>query len=713
VRVWPGREFPLGATWDGAGVSFALFSAHATRIELCLFDASGERETARVALHGPSGGVFHAYLPDVRPGQRYGYRVHGPWDPAAGHRFNPRRLIVDPYAKAIDRPVVLADSLYAHDRADETGDAVSLVDWPDGAPEAPRSVVIDDAFDWGDDRPPDVPWSRSVLYECHIKAMTARHPDVAPALRGTYLGLGSAPVIEHLRALGVTAVELLPVHQHVVEEHLAKRGLPNYWGYNTLTWHAPDLRYGTAGAGPEDVVREFKQMVRALHAAGLEVILDVVYNHSAEGGTVGPTLSLRGADNATYYRLDPADGRHQVDYTGCGNTLDFRKPAVRRLALDSLRYWVSEMHVDGFRFDLATALVREPDEVRGDARFLELCAQDPVVSRVKLVAEPWDVGPNGYQVGAFPYGWSEWNARYRDCLRRAWKGDTGVVAELASRLSGTSEAFGWNGRGPHASINFVTCHDGFTLHDLVSYEHKHNEANGEENRDGNDTNWSRNWGREGETAEHHVRALRARAKRNLVATLAFSLGVPMLSHGDELGRTQRGNNNAYCQDGELTWIDWAGADRELLEFVREVMRVRRENPAFGRGAFFGGSPAKGGPQKDVTWLHPDGHEMARADWEDGALHALGMWIDSDAAPAQDERGRPQEGRDLLLLLNAGPRPRTFRLPDPRGQGGPAGSHWTELVHTARKGRGVVGLTMTTLDAYALVLLRLDPSEESV
>jgi glycogen operon protein len=701
VRVWPGTPQPLGATWDGEGVNFAIFSAHATAIELCLFDAADERhETARVPLSERDQGVWHAYLPDARPGQRYGYRVHGPYDPAHGHRFNPAKLLVDPYARALGNLGHFGPSLFGYDPADPHDDLTP--NGTDSAPAAPKSIVVESAFTWGDDRPPRIPWNRTVVYECHVKGMTARHPDVPARLRGTYLGLATDPVIHHLQSLGVTAVELLPIHQAVVDRHLAARGLTNYWGYNSLAFFAPDGRYATAGGGAQ--VAEFKTMVKRLHRAGLEVILDVVYNHTGEGDPLGPTLSLRGIDNAVYYRLDPANPRQYVDVTGCGNTLNLPHPRVTQLVLDSLRYWVQEMHVDGFRFDLAPALGRGADVgARSDA-FFEMVRQDPVLSRVKLIAEPWDLGPGGDWGGAFPAGWSEWNGRYRDGVRRFWRGDAGRVADLASRLSGSSDLFAPNGRNADASINFVTCHDGFTLRDLVSYEQKHNEANGEDNRDGTNDNWSRNWGAEGPTAAVDVLRQRASIQRNLLATLAFSQGVPMLLAGDEMHHTQQGNNNVYCHDSELTWIDWDLDEtaRGLLAFTRLIFAIRATNPVLRRRGFFDGHELSGTGLKDVAWLRPDGQELTDLDWHDPRTHVLGMLIHGQATDEKDDHGRPVIGRTLLLLANGGARPRAFTLPR-LGRPG----EWHELIHTAHVSPREIKTEVVNLVGHSLVLLRYE------
>jgi glycogen operon protein len=673
VRIWPGDPHPIGATWDGEGVNFALFSQDAEAVELCLFDERG-RET-RVLMPERQNRVWHAFLPDVRPGQLYGYRVHGPWAPGRGLVFNPKKLLVDPYAKALARKLDWHRSVFAHD--DALGIGEGSYSEEDSAPHVPKSVVVDTAFTWGEDRAPATPWSRTVIYECHVKGMTARHPDVPEHLRGKYLGLASDPILDHLLDLGVTAVELLPVHHRVSERHLCELGLDNYWGYSTLGFFAPDSRFASGDRGAQ--VTEFKTMVKAFHRVGIEVLLDVVYNHTAEGDILGPSVCFRGVDNATYYLLSPDDPRRLLDFTGCGNTLRVSHPRVLQLVLDSLRYWVQDMHVDGFRFDLAPALAREPTAFDTFSRFFATIQQDPVLSRVKLIAEPWDVGPGGYRLGAFPPPWAEWNGRYRDVTRRFWRGDEGLVPELAARLSGSSDVFEGSDRGPYASINFVTCHDGFTLADLVSYERKHNEENGEENRDGADESFSKNWGHEGPTDSAPIRKLRERLMRNFVATLAFSQGVPMISHGDELGRTQRGNNNAYCQDNELSWVDWEMTPQKLdqLAFFRQVFQIRASNPVFRRRRFFSGDPLTEQGIKDVQWLRPDGREMDTLDWHQTKNRVLGMLIPGDASDEVDERGRPCKGQTLLLLLNASARARQFALPEAAGPG-----RWHELVSTA-------------------------------
>jgi len=702
TRAWPGTPYPLGARWDGEGTNFALFAEHASAVELCLFDRPDQaEERARVMLPERSDGVWHGYLPDVRPDQCYAYRVHGPYAPAQGHRFNPAKLLLDPYARAITGPVRWDDALlgYPAGRPDD-----ERPDQRNSAAAMPRCVVVSGAFPWGDDRPPRVPWNQTLLYEAHVRGLTMRHPGVPEHLRGTYLGLAADPVIEHFQALGVTALELMPIHHAVTEPALVRRGLTNYWGYNSIGFFAPDARFATAGLGQQVV--EFQAMVKQLHRAGIEVILDVVYNHTAEGDHRGPTLSFRGIDNAAYYRLDPADRRRNVDFSGCGNSLNMLHPRTMQLIMDSLRYWVSEMHVDGFRFDLAPALARELYEVNRLGRFFDIIRQDPTLSGIKLIAEPWDLGEGGYQVGNFPIGWAEWNGKYRDTVRRFWQGAAGQVAELAYRLSGSSDLYQVGGRNPNASVNFVTCHDGFTLRDLVSYERKRNDANGEDNRDGTSANYSRNWGVEGPTDDERILRLRARMVRNLLATLAFSQGVPMLSHGDEVGRTQGGNNNAYCQDNELAWVDWTLTPerRELLEFAKRVLALRRANPVLRRRTYFGGAAVAQTGLKDITWLGADGRELTDAAWQDPRQRILGMLLHGQATDEHDERGRLVTGETILLLVNGGGRSTRWPLPAL-----PAPGTWIQEVHTARPGIRVVRADAVPLVAHSLILLRYEES----
>ncbi len=704
MRIWPGGPLRLGATWDGEGVNFALFSHHATGVDLCLFDSKDHtRETHRIPLKERTNRIWHCYLPDVRPGQLYAYRVHGPYAPHQGQRFNPNKLVLDPYALAVAGQVEWHDDLFAYQVGHPDGDLTFST--TDSARYLPKCVVVDEAFTWGDDRPPQVPWSDTVIYEAHVKGMTMRHPDVPEHLRGTYLGLASDAILDHLLSLGVTAIELLPVHHFLQDRRLHDMGLANYWGYQTISFFAPDPRYATGNRGQQ--VNQFKTMVKAFHRVGIEVILDVVYNHTGEGNQLGPHLCFRGVDNQSYYRLVPHNERYYQDFTGCGNSINVLNPRALQLILDSLRHWVVDMHVDGFRFDLAPTLARDPFEFDSYSRFFGVVQQDPVLSRVKLIAEPWDIGPGGYRLGGFPPGWAEWNGRYRDCTRRYWHGDEGQVPELASRLSGSSDIFQASDRGPYASINFITCHDGYTLRDLVSYEQKHNLANGEGNRDGHDHNISRNWGHEGETRAAWVNRMRERMMKNFMATLAFSQGVPMISHGDELGRTQKGNNNAYCQDSELTWIDWDLDDhaREMLEFVQRVFKVSRSNPVFRRRRFFAGNPTTDRGLKDVQWVRPDGREMTDEDWRNPKNRVLGMLIHGAASDDVDERGRPNMGQTLLLLLNSSNRARQFRLPDVPERG-----YWHELVNTAQPTHRIPKGTTLNVAPHSLVLLCYEGTE---
>ncbi len=633
--LWRGRAYPLGATWDGSGVNFAVFSKHAERVELCLFDPKGRREVERIELLDRTDFVWHGYLPDARPGLLYGYRVHGPHDPDRGHRFDAARVLLDPYARLVKGKISAGLG---------------------------RCQVVDSAFSWGDDRAPRTPWQDTVIYELHVRGFTLQHPGVPEQLRGTYAGLATAPVIEHLKRLGVTAVELLPVHAFVDEKRLLQHGLRNYWGYNPVGFFAPEMRYSASGT-----LGEFKTMVKTLHAAGIEVILDVVYNHTGEGDHTGPTLAFRGLDNSIYYRLDPGNPRRYLNFTGTGNSFNTAHRVPLQLVMDSLRYWVEEMHVDGFRFDLAPTIARRSHDFDRNSVFLAAVRQDPVLSRAKLIAEPWDLGEGGYQLGNFPPGWSEWNDRYRDAVRAYWRGDGHIIGELASRLSGSSDIFQRGGRNPTASVNFVTSHDGFTLHDLVSYESKHNEANLEHNRDGADENRSWNCGAEGPASVPEIRSLRERQKRNLLATLLFSQGVPMLLAGDEMGRTQRGNNNAYCQDNDISWVDWRlDADGEkLLAFTREVIRLRKSHPALRRRTY---------PRpSDVCWLTPQGGEMTEADWKLPFARCLGMLLLGDRLAERDAYGATIEDEDLLILVNAHHEGIEFRLPE---------EGWRVLVDTS-------------------------------
>ncbi|GAA4202510.1 glycogen debranching protein GlgX [Microbispora amethystogenes] len=669
-EVWPGEPYPLGATWDGVGTNFSVFSEVAERVELCLFDDDGAE--TRVDLPEVDGFVWHGYLPGIMPGQRYGLRVHGPYRPDHGHRCNPAKLLLDPYAKAIEGSVRWNESLFSYRFADP-----AQLNVEDSGPHMPKNVVVNPFFEWGNDRPPRTPYHETVIYEAHVRGLTMRHPAVPEEQRGTYAGLAHPAVIDHLRSLGVTAVELMPVHQFVPEHFLVARGLTNYWGYNTIAYLAPHNAYSSAGQRGQQV-QEFKAMVRALHDAGIEVILDVVYNHTAEGDHMGPTLGFRGIDNNAYYRLREEDRRYYIDYTGCGNSLNVRSPHALQLIMDSLRYWVLDMHVDGFRFDLAAALARELHDVDRLSAFFDLIQQDPVISQVKLIAEPWDVGPGGYQVGNFPPLWTEWNGKYRDSVRDFWRGDSRTLPEFASRLAGSSDLYATSGRRPVASINFVTAHDGFTLNDLVSYDHKHNEANGEGNRDGTDDNRSWNCGAEGPVDDPAINRLRRRQRRNLLTTLFVSQGVPMLLAGDEFGRTQQGNNNAYCQDNETSWIDWSQVGREpgLLEFVRRLGALRRAHPVFRRRRFFLGHSV-GDDSRDIVWLTPSGTEMADADWQTGYAKSLGVYVNGDAISEPGSRGERITDATFLLLINAHHENLTFALPGPE-----LGAAWRPVLDTA-------------------------------
>ncbi|MBS1188593.1 MAG: glycogen debranching protein [Rhodocyclaceae bacterium] len=657
LTAWPGRPYPLGATWDGQGVNFALFSEHGEQVDLCLFDPKGRREIQRLRLPERTDHVWHGYLPEARPGLLYGYRVHGPYDPGAGHRFNPQKLLLDPYARDIVGTLQWRDAHFGYRLGGPREDLA--MDQRDSAFGMPKCRVVDEAFTWGDDQPPATPWSDTLIYELHVDSFTRLHPGVPQALRGKYAALATAPVIDHLLRVGVTAVELLPVHAHIDGRYLLDKGLCNYWGYSSIGYFAPDGRYCASGT-----INEFKSMVKSLHSAGIEVILDVVYNHTAEGSHLGPTLCFRGIDNAAYYRLAPEDPRYYMDYTGCGNTLNVQHPRVLQLVADSLRYWVEEMHVDGFRFDLASALAREANGVDRSGGFLDVIQQDPVLSRVKLIAEPWDLGEGGYQVGNFPAGWSEWNDRYRDTVRSYWKGDDGQIAEIAFRIAGSSDLFAADGRRPTASINFVTVHDGFTLEDLVSYNDKHNEANQEDNRDGPNNNLSWNCGAEGPTGDPAILALRRRQKRNLMATLLLSQGVPMLLAADPMGHSQGGNNNAYCQENRINWIDWdlSPAQEAFFDFVARLVRLRKEHPVFRRCNFFQGRPIKGGPVKDIVWLKPDNTEFSAEDWNHYPALCFGFFLAGSGLTQRDRRGRRLRDGNFLLLFNAHYKPQSFVLP---------------------------------------------------
>ncbi|HWP45851.1 MAG TPA: glycogen debranching protein GlgX [Candidatus Limnocylindrales bacterium] len=705
IQQWPGNPYPLGATWDGAGVNFALFSENATGVELCLFDTQdAKQEVARIPMKEQTDQVWHVYLPEARPGQLYGYRVYGPYEPKQGHRFNPSKLLLDPYAKAIAGTIQWSDALFGYTIGHPDADLSK--DERDSAGGVPKCVVIDPAFSWGHDVPLRIPWHKTVIYEMHVKGFTARHPDVPEELRGTYAGLTCPAVIDYLCALGITAVELMPVHQFVAEKHLVDRGLTNYWGYNSIGFFAPDARYSSSGVLGQQVT-EFKTMIKTFHRAGIEVILDVVYNHTGEGNHLGPTLCFRGIDNAAYYNLVVQDRRYYMDYTGTGNTFNMNHPRVLQLIMDSLRYWVLEMHVDGFRFDLASTLARELYEVNRLASFFDIIHQDPVLSQVKLIAEPWDLSEGGYQVGNFPVLWAEWNGKYRDNVRRYWKGDSGQINELAYRLTGSSDLYERSGRRPYASINFVTAHDGFTLRDLVSYNEKHNEANGEDNRDGVNDNLSWNCGVEGPTDDPSILTLRARQQRNLVATLFLSQGVPMLLAGDEIGHTQQGNNNPYCQDNEITWLNWDLDEprQKLLDFTRFVIQLSQQQPVLQRQKFFQGREIRGSEIKDLTWFRPDGKEMTHEDWNNPEARCLGLRLAGDAIDEVDPRGHPIVGDTLLILLNAHYEPVPFVLPDHEKV------RWKLLLDTReetgrRPDTEIPGGETYQLEARSLALFRL-------
>lgn len=676
LRVWPGEPSPLGATWDGVGVNFALFSENAERVELCLFDRSGTTETDRIALPEYTNNVWHAYLPDVPPGQLYGYRVFGPYAPERGHRFNHHKLLIDPYARLLHGPLQWNDAVFGFDAGHPLGDL--SFDTRDSAPFVPKCRVIDPGFTWGDERPPRRPWQETVIYELHVRGFTMRHPDVAPALRGTIAGLSSPATIRYLRDLGVTAVEFLPIQAFVDEQVLVERGLRNFWGYNPIAFFAPEPRYLA-----EHGLQEVRTAIHRLHDAGIEVILDIVFNHTGEGGPAGPTLSFRGIDNASYYRLDRNDPRRYRDFTGCGNSLNLHHSRVMQLVMDALRYWVTHIHVDGFRIDLATTLARgEDDAFHRHAGFLEAVQQDPVLAQVKLIAEPWDLGEQGYRLGQFPPGWAEWNDRYRDTIRRFWRGDSGLVGQLASRLSGSRDIFDQRGRRPWTTVNYITAHDGLALEDLVSYAGKHNEANRDGNRDGPSENYGANWGEEGATADPAIRKLRRQQKRNMLATLLLSVGTPMLLAGDEIGRSQQGNDNAYCQDNEISWIDWSLLDDEealaLRGFVRRLIGLRQEHMAFRRRHFFQGRAIPGTDVKDIVWLTAEGREYGAEDWSAPEARFLSYVVSGDADHMHaSASGEPEPDDSFLVILNAGAEALAYPLP-----GSAASRPWLRLVDTA-------------------------------
>ncbi len=704
MQIWPGQPYPLGATYDGSGTNFALFSSAADRVELCLFDDDGAE--TRINVEESDAHVWHVYLPTVTPGQRYGYRVHGPYDPTWGQRCDPNKLLLDPYAKAIDGQIEDHPSLFSYEFGDEEQRNTA-----DSAGHTMMAVVINPYFDWGHDRPPKHEYHESVIYEAHVKGMTQQHPDVPEEIRGTYAGMAHPAIIEHLTGLGITAVELMPVHQFVNDPTLQGKGLSNYWGYNTIGFFAPHNAYSSIGSGGEQV-QEFKSMVKALHAADIEVILDVVYNHTAEGNHLGPTLSFRGIDNSSYYRLVDGDAAHYFDTTGTGNSLLMRSPHVLQLIMDSLRYWVTEMHVDGFRFDLASSLARQFHEVDRLSAFFDLVHQDPIVSQVKIIAEPWDVGDGGYQVGEFPPLWTEWNGKYRDAVRDYWRGEPSSLAEFASRLTGSSDLYGHSGRRPIASINFVTAHDGFTLTDLVSYNDKHNEANLEGNQDGESHNRSWNCGIEGETGNRAILKLRNRQRRNFLATMMISQGVPMISHGDELGRTQTGNNNGYCQDNPITWIDWelSTADAAQLEFARQAVKMRKDNATLRRRRFFHGAARHGGESEigDIAWFTPDAAPMTDEDWNHSFARSVMVFLNGDKILEPGERGERIIADSLLILLNADASKLSFTLP-PEGYG----SRWSVVLDTdgrLRPGTAFRESGPITLESHSVVVLSRPSSE---
>lgn len=670
TKIYTGNPYPLGATYDGEGVNFALCSEHAEAVELYLYDSSDEREIAKFKITEKTHQVWHIYISGIKPGQLYGYRVHGPYDPSNGHRFNPHKLLIDPYAKAISGTVKWNDALFAY----TIGDDDLSMDSTDSAPFIPKAVVTNDKFDWGSDKPPHIPMHKSVIYETHVKGFSAMHPDIPEEIRGTYAAMGHPVAINYLKELGVTAVELLPIHHFLTDRHLKDKGLSNYWGYNSIGFFAPDVRYSASGYHGEQV-SEFKEMVKALHEAGIEVILDVVYNHTGEGNEMGPTLSFRGIDNASYYRLAD-DPRYYMDFTGTGNTLNTRQPNVLRMIMDSLRYWVQEMHVDGFRFDLASALARELHEVDKLSSFFDVIHQDPIISQVKLIAEPWDIGEGGYQVGEFPPGWAEWNGKYRDCIRDYWIGADSMIAEFANRLTGSSDLYRGDNRTPSASVNFITAHDGFTLQDLVSYNEKHNEANGEDNQDGESHNRSWNCGFEGPTDDPAINSLREKQKRNMLTTLFLSQGVPMLVAGDEFGRTQQGNNNAYCQDNEISWLDWTKMDENQLDFTRKLIRLRREHPVFCRRKWFQGLPIRGTAVEDIVWFLPDASEMDDHHWQEDHARSLAVYLNGQGIRSVDNDGKKIVDASFYLLFNAYWEDVSYQLPNEN-----YGAGWIKILDT--------------------------------
>lgn len=702
VTQYPGYPFPLGANWDGQGVNFALYSENATAVELCLFDAENHSEEIdRIRVRERTNNIWHVYIPSLGPGQLYGFRVYGPYEPHNGHRFNPSKLLIDPYAKAISGSIEWNDSLFGYELGHPEED--QSYNELDSASFIPKSVVIDPRYDWEGDKLPRIPYHRSVIYETHVKGFTKLHPGIPEEIRGTYAAIGHPVTIQYLKELGVTAIELMPVHQFVQDKFLTDKGLSNYWGYNTIGFFAPDVRYASGGTRGEQVY-EFKNMVKELHKAGIEVILDVVYNHTAEGNQLGPTLSFRGIDNLAYYRLTE-DKRYYMDYTGTGNTLNAMMPNVLRLIMDSLRYWVLEMHVDGFRFDLAAALARELHEVDRLGSFFDIIHQDPVISQVKLIAEPWDIGEGGYQVGNFPPGWAEWNGKYRDCMRDYWRGAESMLGEFALRFTGSPDLYEENNRQPIASINFVTAHDGFTLHDLVAYNEKHNEENGENNNDGESHNRSWNCGAEGDTNDPEINSLRNKQMRNFLTTLFLSQGVPMIVAGDELGRTQGGNNNAYCQDNEISWINWEGADLELLTFTKKLIHFARRHPIFNRRKWFQGQPIKGVGVEDIAWFNTDGTEMSEENWKQDYAKTLGIFLNGKGIPTPGPKGEKLLDDNFFIIFNAYHDALEFKLPPSK-----FGRKWTKVLDTGKNyfeetGEAFKASATINIEGRSVVLLK--------
>lgn len=700
--MYPGSPYPLGATWDGKGTNFALYADNATGVELCLFDKKdATKETARLKLIERTHQIWHTYLPGVKPGQLYGYRVHGPYEPENGHRYNPHKLLIDPYAKAVSGTIDWHDSLFGYEVGHPDEDM--SFSKTDSAPFIPKAVVIDEHFDWEDDQKPLIPYHKSIIYETHVKGFTQIHPDIPENIKGTYAALSHPVTVKYLQELGITAIELMPIHHFVTDRYLVEKGLTNYWGYNSIGFFAPDVRYSSSGSLGEQVV-EFKQMVKALHKAGIEVILDVVYNHTSEGNHMGPTLSFKGIDNASYYRLTEENKRYYMDYTGTGNTLNSSLPSVLRLIMDSLRYWILEMRVDGFRFDLASTLARELHGVDKLGSFFDIIHQDPVISQVKLIAEPWDVGEGGYQVGNFPPGWTEWNGKYRDCMRDYWRGEQSMLAEFAERFTGSSDLYQDDYRRPTASINFITAHDGFTLHDLVSYNEKHNTENGEDNNDGESHNRSWNCGAEGPTDDAKINALRQKQKRNFLTTLLLSQGVPMIVAGDEISRTQNGNNNAYCQDNEVSWLNWAEADTELLEFTRKLIQLRKDHPVFCRRRWFQGQPIKGVGVEDIAWFLPDGKEMDDEHWNNDYAKSLAVFLNGMGLHSRGPKGEQITDDSFYVIFNAHHEALEYKIPPKK-----YGTVWTKIIDTSENRVEEEGITykageMLKVEGRSVVLL---------